>query len=165
VITAALTAGPTGCSVEVTGSAGPMARPIAGPVGAPVNALGQGTSSRETRVTSHPTDVSREWIAAGWSPAPLTPVTDSASRISASMFGPGRTAAPGRPPGRQGGVPGDLGGPASVVTFLIVTPPSPGETVTAEEVANSGAAVEGRSVTDCSRSQLTATRASTCGPT
>jgi hypothetical protein len=73
----------TGCTVEFTGWVTPADEPTA-----TTSATATAAAAAPATTATDPTAAYPEWVAAGWTPAPLVPVTDDTSKTGAMMFGP-----------------------------------------------------------------------------
>ncbi|MHA6624541.1 hypothetical protein ACU61A_03930 [Pseudonocardia sichuanensis] len=126
----------TGCTVAVDGWATARPAPVARPVPVP-DTPGPVGSDGETALYA-------EWVAGGWEPQPVLPVSDPDSGVSAWMFG---TPAP-RPDTPDGATAFQaIGAPASVVTWFGVFPVPEGYVADARQGALNTAATKNGRVT------------------
>ena len=121
-----------GCTVAVDGAPHAGPRPSAGSTATPSRPASSDSGS----------DVYAEWLADGWTPTPVLPVTEPDSGVTAWMFG----AAERRP--AEGGVAYQANGaPASVTNWFGVFPIPAGYAADAEQAAaNTARSKNGRLV-------------------
>jgi hypothetical protein len=145
-VAAAVVAGAalTGCSVAVTGTPHAAPAPVAPRTTTPAPIPAPTTPSLPSiSGLGEEADVVADWMADGWIPRPILPVTDPASGVTAWMFGTSerRDAAGG------GTLYRAVGAPASIVSNLAVFPVPTGYEADADIAAtNTATANNGRVV-------------------